>query len=290
MKFNTAVMSSLTRANGIQAYTAIIKEINDSTIPVLENFERIMANDAGLKRTGRDINRSLGLNDRAMWPTEVLRVLRKHVAKENDFEELIIGVVPKSLEIEALDSRSAQVAQYIDNLFFFSEMSRKVTILEIENAAAAAKLPVESMMTPHDKKEAGKNITQWIQVFKQFSGTADVKISEKVLAMPEFAVGQIDEEMIRATYGKGGASPIANGFFSASWNPIFAIRSYFNQRLIKRYHVAKEQRQALEYRIQALEASRTGENDPRLEKIIEYHTGELKRLTLELSRIEEKAR
>lgn len=290
MKFDTTQMSSLSRSNGLAAYSAIIKEINESTIPTLENFSKLLADDSVLQKAGADINRVLGLNARAIWPTEILGVLKKHVEKENSFEDLISEVVPKDLQIEALDSRSAQIAQYIDNLFFFSEMTRKLITVEVEAAGVRKGYTMSSVLSVHETKEIRKSFTQWVSVFGQLKATASVKFNEKILAMPEFAVGKIDAEMIHATYGKNGGSPIAQGFFSAEWNPIFAIRAIFNRRLIKRYHVAKEERQNLEYRIQALTESKTGEYDPRLEKIIEFHTGELKRLNLELSRIEEKAR
>lgn len=290
MKVNPATMSAMDRSNGIAAYNAVIKEISESTIPALNNFTRLLKEDPEAAKRASEMNRIFTGNTRKFWTEAVVEVLNAHVAKEGAVEDMISEVVPKTIVVEQLDSRSAQVAQYIDNLTFFSQTSRRMVIAEIDTLAKHTKRKITPILSPAEIKETVKSFDQYRLVFKQLKATASIDMSKAVLDMPEFAVGKVDEDVIVATYGRGGATPIAQGFFSAGWNPIFAIRQILNQRLIKRYHVAKEERQALEYRVQALIDSRTDREDPRLEQIIEYHTGQLKRLNLELSSIEEKAR
>lgn len=289
MKFNPATMSAMDRTNGIAAYSAVIKEISDSTIPALENFSRLIKEDPDAAKRASEMNRIFTGNNRKLWTEAVVGVLKAHVSKESSVEDLIVEVVPKSINLEQLDSRTAQIAQYIDNLTFFSTTSRKLIIAEIDALAKHTKRKITPILSSAELKDTVKALGQYRLVFKQLQATSQTDMSKAVLDMPEFAVGAVDPDVIAATYGRVSTAPIAQGFFSAGWNPIFAFRQFLNQRLIKRYHVAKEERQALEYRVQALIDSRTDREDPRLEQIIEYHTGQLKRLNLELTSIEEKA-
>lgn len=290
MKFDLTSVSALSRENGIQAYGNTIKEINDATLPILRNYLKLLDGDKAATKACGETNRALSGSVTTPWPKAVIKVLEHHVKRESDIEALIESVVPKNIDVEQLDSRSVQIGQYIDTLSFFSTYTRNLVIMEIDGLAKSRNMKLTPVQSSGERQDVIKNFAAYRAAFVQVSQQTNVDIVKTVKEMPDYVVSAADIATLNATYGSAKASPLSQNFFSADWNPIFKIRTAFNNALIKRYHVAKEQRQNLEFTIAALEGQRTGEHNPALEQELEYHTGRLKRLNTELKKIEEDAK
>lgn len=295
MTFNTASVSAISRSNGIQAYSDLIKEIRDATIPALQNYERFQATTKTnnrdtmkvIAKASHDSNRILSSGK--PWASMVIGILEDHLKKEAKFEDLIEEVVPKDLNIDQLSSQAVQVALYIDNLFFVSSFARRLVMLETDNIALALNIQVESAFSKADIKAIRDDFQPFVRAVGQARVQAKQDIPAIIRAVPDFVVNDADMDAINATYG-GKANPMAQNFISANWNPIFYFRSRFNDRQIKRYHVAKEERQNLEFKIQVLQQQIQDEGvSPALQRDLDYQTGRLKRLTDELEDIEEKS-
>lgn len=290
MKFDVTSVAALSRSNGIQAFADTIKEIKEATLPALRNYQSLLEKDKGAMRAASESNRALAGASNKPWPTAVIAALELHLKKENEIEELIEEIVPAKVEVEQIDSRSVQIAQYIDSLNYVSTYSRSLVLMEVDNAAKALKLTVSPVLSMGENKDIVKDFPAFRLAFGQVAAWGKQDITKLVRAVPDYVVSAADMETMQATYG-GKVSPLAQNFISASWNPIFKIRSVFNARQIERYQVAKEQRQNLEYRIQVMTNTiENGEGNPGLERELEYHTGRLKRLVQEMETIEERTR
>ena len=292
MKFDISSVAALTRSNGLRAFTDVIKEIGDVTLPILTNYEALLKKDKVAMQIATESNRALGGAPNKPWPTAVIAVLEAHVARENEVEDLIGEVVPKNVEVESIDSRSVQVAQYIDTLTFFSNFTRRLVIMETDLAAKKRGLNLTQVQSPGEVKDVIQGFPGYRIAFNQLRQQMTQDVVKLVKETPDYVVSAADLEALNATYGSAKANPLAQGFISADWNPIFKLREVFANRLIKRYHVAKEQRQNLEYKIQVLtqDIEDHGKKNPQLEQELEYHTRQLKRLTNELEKIEERTR
>lgn len=288
MKFDLTSVAALTRENGLRAYGDTIKEINDATLPILVNYQKMLAGDKDATKACSESNRALTGSATTPWPGVVIKVLEAHVKRASDIESLIEEVVPKNIDVEQLDSRSVQIGQYIDGLSYFSGFTRDLVTLEIDLLAKSRGMKLTPVLSSGERQDIVKGFGAYRAAFTQISQQTHVDIVKTVKEMPDYVVSAADISVMNATYGSAKASPLAQNFFSADWNPIFKFREVLNNRLIKRYHVAKEQRQNLEFTIAALEGQRTGEHNPALEEELNYHTGRLKRLNTELKKIEEK--
>lgn len=290
MKFDVTSIAAMSRANGIQAYVDTVKEIKDATIPMLRNYGGYMAMDPAVMKIAAESNRALTGSDKKPWPEVVMAVFEQHMLQESEIEDLIGEIVPKSADLEAMDSRSAQLAIYIDTLGYFSSYARSLIVMEIDVACKAKKTDMAPRLSVGDHADVQKGFPQFRAAFGFMSVQGKENIVKLIKETPDYVVSAADIDAMNATYGKSKSSPLAQGFISADWNPIFKIRSILNDRLIKRYHVAKEERQNLEYTIQVLKDNMEGQNNPELQTELEYHTGRLKRLKTELNKIEDKAK
>lgn len=291
MKFDITNVAALTRANGLQAYHDTLKEIREATLPILKTYQTFLVSDKTAMKVATESNRAIGGAPNKGWPAAVSVVLEAHLEKESSVEELIETVVPKEVDVQGIDSRSVQVAQYIDSLIFFSTYARQLAMLEVEQIGALHKSAVTGVLSTGEVKDILKDFHGFRAAYGQLKELSKANIAKQVKEVPDYVVGAADLEVVNATYGASKANPLAQNFISASWNPIFKLREVFNNRQIKRYHIAKEQRQNLEFRIQVLqqEIADSGKS-PRLEQELTYHTGRLKRLNAELAEIEERAR
>jgi len=290
MKFDVTSLAAMSRANGIQAYVDTVKEIKDATLPMLRQYGGYMSLDPAVMKIASESNRALTGSATKPWPEAVAAVFERHLLQEAEIEDLIGEIVPKNADIETLDSRSAQLAVYIDTLGYFSSYARSLIVMEIDVACKAKKVDTTTTLSVGEHQDVQKGFPTFRVAFGFMSSQSKENIVKLIKATPDYVVSDADIEAMHATYGKNKNSPLAQGFISADWNPIFKIRSIFNNRLIKRYHVAKEERQNLEFTIQVLKDNMEGQENPALQRELEYHTGRLKRLRTEMNKIEDEAK
>lgn len=289
--FAEKIVGAFSRNNTVTAYTSFIKEMNDATIPMFENFVDVLKADAkagkAVDKFGKDLFQRVGKGGSGKWEDRLLSILKANAEQAGDVEDLITKLVPKDADALALDGRAANLVQYVEVLGFANQYLRPLLISLTEDiAAATGKRFPAGLAKPQIK---------WLQdnvgAFASAVGTLEAAapgLAKVIHEIPEFNVAGTDIDAMTATHGAAKMDPLrSSGFFSADWNPILAVRMLFTDRVIKRYEAAKAERQALEYRIQALKDSRDGHENPKLEQAIEYHNGQLKKLNYEIQKIEE---
>lgn len=288
--FVDKIASGFSRNGTVTIYTSIIKEMGDTTIPMLEQFVAYAESEPKaqkvLDRFGKDFLSRLG-QGKGKFYDRLLAALRANVSQAGDVEDLIGKLIPKDADALALDGRAANLVQYVEILGFTNKYIRQLLLsfsADIANVVGKAKF--NSGLAPSQVKALGENMSTFV-VAMQTLELAAPGVERAIKNIPEFSVANTDIDAMVATHGQAKMDPLrTSGFFSANWNPICAIRMLITDRLVANYNAAKEERQALEYRIQSLIDSRDGTENPRLEKAIEYHNGQLKKLNYEIEKIE----
>lgn len=288
--FVEKIAGGFSRPAAVQVYTSAVKEMNDTTIPALEQFVAYVESDNRaqkvLERFNKDFLARVG-QGKGKFYDRLLAAMRANVAQAGDVEDLIVKLVPKDADALALDARSANLVQYTEVLGFVNHYTRRLLLsftADISKVLDGAKfdsgLAVPELKTLQEEMNAFAIAVITLEL-------AASGVERAILNIPEFNVAGTDMEAMTATHGSGKLDPLRMGFFSARWNPIYAIRMLITDRLIARYEAAKEERQALEYRIQALMDARDGTENPRLEQAIKYHNERLKKLNYEIAKVEE---
>lgn len=293
MKINAFVdkiASGFSRNGTVTIYTSVVKEMNDTTIPVLEQFIAYVESEPKAKkvldRFDKDFSARIG-HGKGKFYDRLLAALQSNVAQAGEVEDLIIKLVPKDADALGLDGRAANLVQYTEILGFVNKYVRQLLLsftADIANVVSKSKF--SSGLAAPQVKALADNMGSFVTAMVTLELAAP-GIEKAIKNIPEFSVANTDIDAMVATHGAAKMDPLrTSGFFSANWNPICAIRMLITDRLVANYNAAKEERQALEYRIQALTDARDGTENPKLEKAIEYQNGRLKQLNYEIDKIE----
>lgn len=294
MKINAFVdriASGFSRNGVVTVYTSVIKEMSDTTIPALETFVGYVESEPQaakvLDKFGRDFVTRLG-GGKGKFYDRLLAGLRANVAQAGDVEDLINKLIPKDADALSLDGRAANLVQYVEILGFTNRYIRQLLLTFTADISKAMKGPkFESGLAKPQLASLQENLGAFATAATVLELAAP-GVERAIKSIPEFNVAGTDVDAMTAAHGQAKMDPLrSSGFFSANWNPICAIRMLITDRVIANYNAAKEERQALEYRIQALIDSKDGTANPRLEKTIEYHTNQLKKLNYEIEKVEE---
>lgn len=288
--FVDRIASGFSRSGTVTIYTSAIKEMSDTTIPSLELFVSYVQGEPKaqkvLERFGRDYIQRMG-GGKGKFYDRMLAALRANVAQAGEVEDLISKLIPKDADALALDGRAANLVQYTEIVVFVNRYIRQLLLSFTADITKAVNGPkFDSGLAKSELELLARNFNAFVVAMNTLE-LAAAGVERAVKDIPEFNVANSDVEAMAATHGNAKMDPLRMGFFSADWNPICAVRMLITDRLISRYNAAKEERQALEYRIQALMDSRDGTQNPKLEKAIQYHTGRLKELNYEIAKVEE---
>lgn len=293
MKINVfleRITGGFSRSKAVEAYVSAVKEMQDTTIPSLELFVSFVESEPRaqkvLDRFNKDFLQRMG-GGRTKFYDRILTTLRANVSQAGDVEDLITKLVPKDADTMALDGRAANLIQYTEILAFTNRYTRRLLLTfsaDISKAVGGPKF--DSGLAKPEVDDLQENLNSFIVAMNTLELAAP-GVERAIKNIPEFNVANSDVDAMVATHGAGKMDPLRMGFFSAKWNPILAVRMLITDRLIANYEAAKEERQALEYRIQALIDSRDGTENPQLEKAIAYQSGRLKKLNYEIAKVEE---
>lgn len=294
MKINAFVdkiASGFSRNGTVTVYTSVVKEMNDTTIPMLEQFVQFVESEpkAGkvLDKFGKDFLTRLGGGGKGKFYDRILVALRANVAQAGDVEDLINKLIPKDADAMSLDGRAANLVQYTEILAFVNKYLRQLLLsFTADIAHGMGNIKFDSGLAKPQIQALSDNLNSFVVAMVTLE-LASPGVERAIKAIPEFSVANTDIDALVATHGMSKMDPLrTSGFISANWNPICAIRMLITDRVVANYNAAKEERQALEYRIQALKDSRDGVENPRLEKAIDYHNGQLKKLNYEIEKVE----
>lgn len=289
--FVDRIADGFSRNGTVTVHAAVVKEMNETTIPVLETFSNYVESDPRAKKViaqfGKDFVSRIGRTGKGEFYDRILVAMRANVAQAGAVEDLITKLVPKDADAMSLDGRAANLVQYVEIMGFTNRYLRHLLLSFTQDITKAVKGPeFKQALTDGQIKGLQANLGAFataIMVLERASAGVERSIKE----IPEFNVALTDIDAMTAANGAGKMDPLGtSGFISADWHPILAVRMLIEDRIIANYQGAKEDRQALEYRIQALIDSKDGSENPRLEETINYHTGRLKEVNKKIEKYE----
>jgi len=275
----------------VTVHSNVIKEMIDHTIPSLELFSEYVSAEPKAKKVldkfNKDFLQRLGKGGKGEFYDRILAAMRANVAQAGDVEDLINKLIPKNADALSLDGRAANLVQYVEILGFTNRYIRHLLLTFTEDIAKGTGGPnFKSGLAKEQVDGLQRNLSAFASAIMVLE-TAAPGVERAIKSIPEFNVAHTDIDAMTAANGQAAMDPLrATGFISADWNPITAVRMLIEDRCIANYQGAKEDRQALEFRIQALKDARDGTQNPRLEKSIEYHTGRLKEVNRKIEKYE----
>jgi hypothetical protein len=264
--------------------------LEDQTIPAYQNFI-----DSGIKIKSRNLvefekefDKNIKLPFRGSWAEVTLHVLQNISANLSLFETLAeknyardiiaTGITFKKAEILRLFAIADFVVTYSrQNLLFLVASEANVEARTLQSGKERP-LPEMSFL------EANK--VGYFRCFPVMSLKA-TDIQSKLNDIPDIVVNEESSNTTASTIGSVKLDPMGNSMIPITWNPFYYIGVRMVNREAARMERAKNEKRAIEFRLEQLRMQARGENDAKLEKTIEFYEQEVNLLAARIAKFED---
>lgn len=217
-----------------------------------------------------------------------LHCLRNMQTNLDFIETLVEKSYSHDIVVAGITYKRAQILQYIAITGFVSEYARRVLLYLL-----ACEANVEAKTLPDGKERPIPEIN-WLNANRSafFRSLNVVSVKEKELSalienIPDITVTSDNEDLTRETLGRHKVDPMNFHIIPIGLNPFHFFGVRWANRQVVKYQRAKEEKRAVEFRLEQLRSQRSGEPDPRLEKTISYYEGEVNKLSAKIAKMEE---
>lgn len=291
-QFVRSMLPSFKRNDVSERIRLIRGDLVNETIPPYEttvaDYKSINFTAPPVVAFEKEFSKYVSTEYRGKWFEVVLQVL-KNLQNNFDFiESLVQDNYANDIVVEGLTYKRAQILQYIALAGFVSDYSRQVLLylLVCEANLKARALP--------DGKERPLPEIKWLLENRTayFRALNAMSLREKELAavlddIPDIVVTEDSAELVAETVGRHKVDPMNFNIIPIGKNPFHFIGIRWANWQVAKYQRAKEEKRALEFRLEQLRCQRNGTEDPRLEKSIAYYEEEVNRLAVRLAKMEE---
>lgn len=206
--------------------------------------------------------------------------------------EMVAGLLqkelPHDLARDGITYPKAALIQISELASFVSRYSRRFLLL-----CYAVEVPELSKEISRDKPFSRIELKQMEEQYQSFLSALEVfqrkdrDFHKAVESIPDMLVDLENIEIANEVAGgAGNLNPLALGFISHVWNPIYHIRIAVSNWQNNRYLAAKEERMAIEYRLVQLRQLNEGQHNGALEKQIEYSERRILDLNAKIAELE----
>lgn len=296
MKNDTYVESlpaTLSRDNILDDVRGTRAELHDSTIPSYQNAVELWSSDTfkseavtGLVNTFTRIANVSG----ATLPG-ILNGIEDTDTNLRIIEDMVKKTFNKDLATSAITLKETNILQFIEAASFVSRFSRRLLVFIY---AAETALGENTSLTLEDSFSVGEiafltdNILNFAYAFNSVTGKP-TKLVDQLNDIPEVVVNRDTIRNLNVTLGEKKLDPFNTRYFDANVtnNFVYKLMLFFADRQVKRYKQASEEKRLLELRHLFLQRQRKGQVDARLEKEIGIVEDRIKRLSYQLTKLEQ---
>lgn len=309
-KFTQSLGGGFSRQKLIESFLLTGREMSTETVPCLEEFVKRVPAGMFTKNTVGTFNRDY-MRDAKSWGKgknmfeNISEVFAAVGTMSGNIEDEINASIKKTDNMDSITYKGAILAQYVQALTFANNYARKFmlysTFLINEESVSKKSLTFDSGLSQSQIEWLNNMSDQFFTAMRILSLVASSKsMSTGLKVVPDLVVSLTDESVIAAlhkgdvldpfgmaSFGENLSRP-KHGFVftSPAFSIIYHVRMAYADWEIKKLEAAKVDREALEYRIQALTDSIAGENNPKMEEVIERHTERLMEINSVITKIE----
>ncbi len=289
LQFVREMVPSFRRDDVAEKLRMLREQLEDQTIPV---FEQLVGDGfAGKSKAAQDFERAfkktVNTRFRGEWTEVTLEVLKNISANAPFFESLVEKNYSRDIVASGVTFRKAEILRLIALADFVTTYARQNLLYLL-----AAEGNLESHSLPNGKERPLPEL-KWLEsnqnAFLRALNIMALKreeLAEALDKVPEILIN--DESVITAeqTYGAVALDPFANNLLALNWNPFYWIGVRMANREKLRMDRAKNEKRALEFRIEQLRLRKQGQADAKLEKTIEFYEDEVNLLAAKIAKYE----
>lgn len=210
------------------------------------------------------------------------------VLKRVEFSQsLLEKEMTHDLARDGITYPKATAVQILELGSFYSRYARRFLLMcyACEIPEFNSEISKERPFSNIEVKQLEEQFQSFLSVTEVFS-RSDKDFSSAITSIPDMLVDLHDEAISHAVAGTGNLNPMALGFISHVWNPVYHIRMAIANWQDTRCKAAEEERKALEYRLVQLRMAMNGENNAAIEKQIAYTERRVMNLNLQIAKLE----
>lgn len=272
----------------IEQYNKTTTSLNNELLPMLVEVNKLIKdNNLELKDLPElnTLNRVSEFKSKDLRDLfgEITKIIKNIDKKSNNISSIIDDELPDLISKDVITIKQATVLNIlakINNLVLYTPDLILYVIDLIDYKITESKLSMIKTKVSEIRQDMSTYGTI-LKFFKEYNNIDDKFI--KKLSNDKVLTGGKDKNAINMLNGIGSRIPLT-GFIG---NPIYHIKIWWMDKKLEQYEVLKEKKKLTELKILELQTRKNGENNPKLEKAIEYHTDKLESLEYKIREIEE---
>jgi hypothetical protein len=264
--------------------------LEEQTLPPYRALleEPIAGKSKAVQDYEKEFARYVHTQHRGNWIEVTNKVLTNISANMSVFESLVEKNYAKDIIASGVTFKKAEILRVIAFADFVVTYSRQHLLYML-----AAEANVEAKTLQNGKERPLPELT-WLNVNKvgYFKAMGVMAMSGKELVdaisdIPEVIINEDSATSVEQTIGKVKVDPFAANLIPVTWNPFYYIGVRMANRELARINRAKQEKRALEFRLEQLRQQKRGEHDAKLEKTIEFYEDEVNLLMAKIAKYEE---
>lgn len=175
--------------------------------------------------------------------------------------------------------------QYVETMDFAIRMTNRLLVLtmDLEESAVTKKA---TEIPAGEIKQIQNNLSKYYAAMVILAGNSN-ELEDRFKKMPDMVVNESNAANVGAVASPLETDPYNFGFIGVRFNPIYHFRIAVAEYQVRKYNLAKEQKQVLELKLLRLKQLDDGSNDAKLQQQIEYTQMRIATLSYEINKMEE---
>jgi hypothetical protein len=290
VKYVTSLLPSFERSRVEEDIRILKEDLVENTLPpyaaAVDHFKR----DGFKSRDVADFDRVFGRSVRTEISGNFVVVTHEALVRANEMIQKLDTSIDKyfgrDVTADGMTYTRLNVLRYVEAAGFAARYARKVLLWTYTAEKTAMGRQVGEPFTRAEVQWLHANRQAYFACLRVLA-TKPRDVEKFFRNIPDMVVVPEEVEMAKQTVGEDRLDPLQTNLIPVKLNPIYHVRMAIADWQVSRYKAGQEEKRALEYRLLALQETREGKSDAKLEQMIEYTEDRLKKLNYKLAKIEE---
>lgn len=265
-------------------------DLEDHTIPAFQNFidSGIKIKSRNLTEFEKEFDKNVKLQFRGTWAEVTIHILQNISGNLAMFETMVEKNYARDIIATGITFKKAEILRLFAIADFIVTYSRQNLLYLVASEAnvEARTLQVGKERPLPELSWLGANRLGYFRALPTMALKA-ADLQAKINEIPDIVINDESVMTTATTVGSLKLDPLASSMIPITWNPFYYIGVRMVNREATRIERAKNEKRAIEFRLEQLRMQARGENNAKLEKTIEFYEQEVNLLAAKIAKFED---
>ena len=289
--FVKGLVQTLDRREVINAINTVYTETDEFTLPIIESIMEDASIADVIERTPTMTQLGAAIKREVRYDglLSLFKLSLEGVKSQLDVIKALAKTnIGTKVAVETVTFNQATMLQYVEYMGFYTRYLRRALLVALGEINASKGSVTRSSWTKGDM--------EWLNVtradFAQLSRVVLIKDSEftrLLKSIPDIEISEAASDAARAVVS-GRLDPLRLRNMKAAINPLFSLGKVFAEFQVFVYRLAKEEKQALELRLQEIkELEAGGKANPKMQRYIQQTEERIAKYSYQIEKFEDDA-